>query len=79
MGRPTDAPWNEGEWFKELSGLRKRVDPALEEAGLPRMHAQDLQNCLCEYDKYERIRLAEGRGRKFIPNPKPLPCIKNKD
>lgn len=25
--------------------------------------AQDLQNCLCEFDKYERVRLGQGRPR----------------
>jgi len=33
------------------------------EVGMPKIHMQDLQNCLCEFDKYERVRLGEGRPR----------------
>jgi len=76
LGRPAKAPWAEDEWVEQLHRLQKSFAPALTEAGLPRMHAQDLQNCLCEYDKYERVRLGEGNGRKFVPNPKPLPSAK---
>ncbi len=75
LGRPTKAPWKERKWRKQLQLLRKTIDPALAKAGLPRMHAQDTQNCLCEFDKYERVRIGEGKGRKFVPNPKPLPPI----
>jgi hypothetical protein len=25
----------------------------------------DIQNCLCEFDKYERVRLGEGRPRSY--------------
>ena len=34
---------------------------------MPMIHAQDLQNCLCEFDKYERVRLNEGRPRSNYP------------
>lgn len=75
LDHPTDAPWKESDWFHQLYVLRKAIAPALAKAGLPQIHAQDLQNCLCEFDKYERIRLREGNSRKFSPNPKPLPAI----
>lgn len=29
------------------------------------LHAQDLQNCLCEFDKYERARLGEGTPKQI--------------
>lgn len=29
------------------------------------IHAQDVQNCLCEFDKYERVRLGEGKPRQL--------------
>lgn len=29
----------------------------------PEIHAQDVQNCLCEFDKMERVRLGQGRPR----------------
>jgi len=75
LGLPIGAPWQESEWVRRLRLLRKAIAPILADAGLPRMHAQDTQNCLCEFDKYERVRLGEGKGRKFVPNPKPLPPI----
>lgn len=77
LGRSTNASWREGDWVRQLDLLRKPIVPVLEKAGLPRLHAQDVQNGLCEFDRYERIRLGEGRGRKFIPNPKPLPSVRD--
>ncbi len=73
LGRSPDARWAETEFVKQVHLLRKAITSALGKAGIPRMHAQDTQNCLCEFDKYQRIRLGEGKGRKFVPNPKPLP------
>jgi hypothetical protein len=70
--RSTKAVWCEAEWVRELQLLQKAVAPALSEASLPKLHAQDFQNCLCEFDKYERIRLGEGKGRKFMPNLSPF-------
>lgn len=31
------------------------------------LDAQDLQNCLCEFDKYERVRMGQGRPRSRYP------------
>jgi len=73
LGRTTDAPWKETEWLEELCLVRETIAPALAEAGLPKIHAQDVQNCLCEFHKYEKVRLGEGKGRGFVPNPKLLP------
>jgi hypothetical protein len=28
------------------------------------IHAQDLQNCLCEFDKYQRVLTGEGRSKR---------------
>jgi hypothetical protein len=75
LDHPTDAPWKESDWVHQLYLLRKAIAPAFAKAGLPEMHAQDTQNCLCEFDKYERIRLGEGNGRTFVPNPKRLPAV----
>lgn len=57
MGRDTDAPWREPEWYQCLMKLRTALKLDL--------HAQDLQNCLCEFDKYERVRLGEGRPKQL--------------
>ncbi len=63
MNRPVNQSWKNQEWFVELTRLRTSILPLIHDAGLPPLHAQDLQNCLCEFDKYERVRLGEGRPR----------------
>lgn len=65
-GRDVGAAWAEDAWRNALGELRVTLteDKAFCKArdkGLPPIHAQDLQNCLCEYDKYQRVRLGEGR------------------
>jgi hypothetical protein len=48
--------------------LHEAIAPDLERIGVGRLCAQDLQNCLCELDKYERVRLGEGKPkRRFVP------------
>jgi hypothetical protein len=61
VGRWPDARWNEKEWHETLMELMARCSKPLR--GMPEIHAQDLQNCLCEYDKYCRVKLGEGRPR----------------
>lgn len=60
MGFEIDRPWKEVNWHEDLMGLYSVVR---KEEWL--MHAQDLQNCLCEFDKYERVRLGEGRPKSL--------------
>jgi hypothetical protein len=62
-GLPVDYNWKGKEWGEALLILKEAVDPLAAKAGIPPIHAQDLQNCLCEFDKYERVRLGEGRPR----------------
>lgn len=52
MGRDPDSPWREDDWRMELQRLRVKLKKLLR--GLPDMHAQDTQNCLCEFSKYMR-------------------------
>lgn len=59
--------YTDSEWCALLAELKAKIDPILAKAGMPKMHAQDLQNCLCEFDKYERVRLGEGRPRSKYP------------
>lgn len=54
LGRPVEAPWKEVEWFAELQKLSKKVSPLVKKWGMPRLHNQDLQNCLCETFKMVR-------------------------
>jgi hypothetical protein len=63
MGNPVDAPWKEQQWRYELSLVHAYISEYVDEYRMPSMHAQDLQNCLCEFDKYERVRLGEGRPK----------------
>ena len=62
LGREKNAPWKEEAWHEQLYTLQKelkRKDITL--------HAQDVQNNLCEFDKYERVRLGTGRPRSLYP------------
>jgi hypothetical protein len=66
LGREIKKGWDEYDWRTGLRRLRDQIEPELERIGLGDLHAQDLQNCLCEFDKYERVRLGEGKPkRKF--------------
>jgi hypothetical protein len=84
LGRPLpkdaqNAPWRAGEsdWLSKMHDLGALIAPTLESAGIGRLHAQDLQNCLCEFDKYERARLGEGKSkqRRYRPSHEPLPMV----
>lgn len=62
MSLPANHRWARWEWeteFRDLwtvwNGLRTFVKLD---------HAQDLQNCLCEFDKYERARTGQGRPKQ---------------
>lgn len=59
---PMNNTWTEEGWRLDLARLMERVQPLIGGA-VGTIHAQDLQNCLCEFDKYERVRLGEGRPR----------------
>lgn len=60
FNREVDAPWKEVDWHGTLMVLAEK--PAVKALEL---HAQDLQNCLCEFDKYERARLGEGEPKQI--------------
>jgi hypothetical protein len=65
MGNPVDKPWKEATWYTTLTTLKAEIDPFVRQTKvMMRIHAQDLQNCLCEFDKYERVRLGEGKPKQ---------------
>lgn len=65
LSRPVNNPWREKEWHGHLLEVRKIVN---EKCGFSEpLHAQDIQNCLCEYDKYIRVRNNEGRPKQKYP------------
>jgi hypothetical protein len=66
--RDKDTPWREAEWLETLQILHERISGMLAAEGMPQMHAQDLQSIgCCEFDKYERVRLGEGRPKSLYP------------
>ncbi|MEY9401743.1 hypothetical protein ABIF66_002944 [Bradyrhizobium japonicum] len=68
MNRPPDAPWIEPAWRRAFGRFEDAIRPELQRIGLGDLHCQDLQNCLCEIDKYLRCALGQGRPkRKFRP------------
>lgn len=68
-GRPLDQSWKESEWLQTLGALQAEVNAQLKKEGHPvyPIHAQDLQNCLCETDKYLRAKLGEGKPKQNYP------------
>jgi hypothetical protein len=62
-----NTKYTDVEWRHSLAELNERVMPSLEKIGMARLHAQDLQNCLCEFDKYQRVLRGEGRPRSKYP------------
>src|SRR5262245_44465925 len=62
LGRPVDAPWRDDDtWRTAFVRLHAAIAPELERNGIGRLCGQDLQNCLCEFHKYEKTRLGEGK------------------
>ena len=64
FGMPLDIKLSELQWRKDLTKLRDAVLPLLPKP-LQDLHAQDIQNCLCEFDKYERARTGEGKPKQL--------------
>lgn len=71
LGRDPKSPWKEKVWREELVRLREEE---LWPRGFPAMHAQDLQNCLCEFSKYMKAHTGEGRPKqRYTPSRGLLP------
>jgi len=64
---PLAAPVFVDVWTVELQYLIKQCRQALSRSITRRLEAIDYQNCLCEFDKYERTRLGEGRPKQMYP------------
>lgn len=63
LGRDLRARISPVEFKQVMDELYLRVNDRLVPRGMSKLHAQDLQNCLCEFDKYERVRLGQGVPR----------------
>lgn len=66
VGRSIKAGWSDADFAANVDELRQCVNERLPD-GWEKVDAQNLQNCLCEFDKYERVRLGEGRPRSRYP------------
>lgn len=59
----------------ELAAQKRFIPDFLPKSWRGELCAQDTQNCLCEFDKYERARLGEGRPRTLYNGlQENLPC-----
>jgi hypothetical protein len=68
LGRPVKASWSDAAWHRELMQKHAETAPLLTAAGLAPLDAQNLQNCCCEFDKWERAREAGGKtARRYVP------------
>lgn len=65
LNRPFAANWRDDDWLKVLLEIYPKACIFAEKAKMPELHAQDFQGWLCEFDKYERVRLGEGSLRPF--------------
>ncbi len=70
LGRDYDTPWKEGDWRTEFAKVLDPFNQQLRQHGLTPLTGQDAQSAYCEYDKYERVRLGEGRPRSLYHPPK---------
>jgi 5-hmdU DNA kinase-like protein len=59
-GRTPRKYGSESEWLREFNDLYAATTDSIFQTIGVRLHAQDLQNCLCEYDKYRRLLNREG-------------------
>jgi hypothetical protein len=78
LGRNPRKYWAESAWYAEFRQLCDDVREPIREATGLNLHAQDIQGCLCEYDKLCRLRNGEGERsvrRYKVSQPVPLRCV----
>ncbi len=64
LGRPKDKVVAQSQFEIELCALIDALRPLVPELWMDRcLQAMDIQNCLCEFDKYRRLQLGEGKVR----------------
>jgi hypothetical protein len=68
-GRALNAAWPEARWLATLLRLREETAPALAAAKIAPLDAQNMQNVLCETDKYFRAGEKGGApSRQYKPS-----------
>jgi hypothetical protein len=60
LGRPVDVSIKEN-FMDEVNVLREHLNEKLR---MPKFDAQNVQNCLCEFDKYLRVLYGEGQSKR---------------
>ena len=70
MGRDTHHSIQDKAALVELKTVQEVLNEEMEKAGFNRLCLQDTQNCLCEFDKYERALHDEGRPKQRYPGNK---------
>lgn len=64
LGRPKDKAVGQSQFESELPALIDVLRPMVPEIWEDRrLQAMDIQNCLCEFDKYRRLQMGEGKVR----------------
>lgn len=66
LSRPYKAPWQEDEFRLRVDELRLALAPLFKGMGWLPPDGQDTQNVLCEFDKYERARLGQGKPKQLF-------------
>lgn len=67
-GRPFDQRWTTPAWNSCFTDLLGKLHKQLPKTITDRCEAIDYQNCLCEFDKYERALWGDGKPkRKYKP------------
>jgi len=61
------TPVKQEEFVKRLRQMIVTCEAFLPIELTNRMEAMDWQNCLCEFDKYSRVLLGEGRPKQLYP------------
>lgn len=67
LGQAIDEPMTQAEFLDYLTQLMKIGRARLPKKLTRRLEAHDWQNCCCEYDKYCRTLLGEGRPKQLYP------------
>lgn len=64
IGRDVDARWKTDVWNAAFTQYMFDVKKIVPESITSRLEAIDYQNCLCEFDKYSRTLLGEGKPKR---------------
>ena len=68
LGRELKASWDQANAARSLAALRNVIVAEAPEFSDVLRDINNLANCMCEFDKYERVRLGEGKPRaRYVP------------